>query len=343
MVNGFFVFVLFAFKDLRTNTTNVFIGNQSLIDVVACIALAVTSIIQKTGASNYAVGFHKRILCWFFDNISFLGAAMNASKFSLAVITLERYFKVVHSVKYRNNLRPWMIKLGVIVPWLLVIFPISLTSDVVDGVCRKAVEKPDAGKSYGMFKFVWHFLLPLLIFIFCYTNIIYVVRRQNRIVAETGQPRSSTVDPTVRQPPSGVKAHKSTTDGEFSMAVQDGRDQEDRHVYHAERKITRMMIMITTCFVICWFPIDFYLAIFWFIPNISISLTGGLIMTVLSYMNILLNAVIYSSHLGIVKRSQHAFRKLFKMSTGGSNEITATRSRSVTPYVYRREIDCHRN
>jgi hypothetical protein len=208
VVNGFVVFALFAFKDFRKNTTNVFIGNQSLIDVVACIALVVTSIIQKTGASNYAVGFNKRILCWFFDNTSFLGAAMNASKFSLAVITLERYFKVVHSVKYRNNLRPWMIKLGVIVPWLdgllLVIFPISLTSDVVDGVCRKAIEKPEAGKSYNMFKFVWHFLLPLVIFIFCYTNIIYVVRRQNRIVAETGQPRSSTVGPTVRQPPSGV-------------------------------------------------------------------------------------------------------------------------------------------
>jgi hypothetical protein len=187
VVNGFVVFALFAFKDFRKNTTNVFIGNQSLIDVVACIALAVTSIIQKTGASNYAVGFNKRILCWFFDNTSFLGAAMNASKFSLAVITLERYFKIVHSVKYRNNLRPWMIKLGVIVPWLdgllLVIFPISLTSDVVDGVCRKAIAKPEAGTSYGIFKFVWHFLLPLLIFIFCYTNIIYVVRRQNRIVS----------------------------------------------------------------------------------------------------------------------------------------------------------------
>jgi hypothetical protein len=169
VVNGFVAFALFAFKDFRKNTTNIFIGNQSLIDVVACIALVATSIIQKTGVSNYAVGFNKRILCWFFDNTSFLGAAMNASKFSLVIITLERYFKVVHSVKYRNNVRPWMIKLGIIVPWLdglfLVIFPISLTSYVVDGVCRKAIEKPEVGKSYNMFKFIWHFLLPLITFI----------------------------------------------------------------------------------------------------------------------------------------------------------------------------------
>jgi hypothetical protein len=50
--------------------------------------------------------------------MSFLGAAVYSSNFSLVVIALERYLKVVHPVKYRNNLRPWMVKVGIIAPWL---------------------------------------------------------------------------------------------------------------------------------------------------------------------------------------------------------------------------------
>jgi hypothetical protein len=333
VVNGFVAFALFAFKDFRKNTTNVFIGNQSLIDVIACIALVATSIIQKTGISNYTVGFNKRILCWFFDNTTFLGAAMNASKFSLVVITLERYFKVVHSVKYRNKLRPWMIKLGIIVPWLdglfLVIFPISLTSYVVDGVCRKAIEKPEFLKSYNVFRFIWHFLLPLITFVVCYTRMIWVVRRQNRIVAETRHAKSSTAVAVTRQPPSGVNINVSATN-EFSMRVQDGASHDNKHLSHAEKKITRMMVTITTCFIICWFPIDFYAAMIVFVPNTTISTTGNLIMTVLSYTNIVLNAVIYSSHLGIIRHSQETFHRFRNRPTGCSNEVLATKSTSVT-------------
>jgi hypothetical protein len=67
---------------------------------------------------------------------------MEASTVSLIVIALECYFKIVHPVKHRNNFRPWMVKLGVIAPWidglLVVILPAWLTSDVVDGVCNIA-------------------------------------------------------------------------------------------------------------------------------------------------------------------------------------------------------------
>jgi hypothetical protein len=113
-----FVFVtLTVSKEFHKNTTNVFICNHTATDAAVCLALTVTMIYRQIGASDYAVGFSRRILCWFLDNSSLIGATMEASTVSLIVIVLECYFKIVHSVKHRNNFRPWMVKLGVIAPW----------------------------------------------------------------------------------------------------------------------------------------------------------------------------------------------------------------------------------
>jgi hypothetical protein len=209
VVNGFVLFALFALKEFRKNTTNVFIGNQSVLDAVACIALTATMLVQKTSASDYAVGFNKRILCWFFDNMSFLGAAVHSSNFSLVVIALERYFKVVHPVKYRNILRPWMVKVGIIAPWLdglsLIIIPIGLTSNVVDGVCHTIYEKPEPSGLYISVLLVSHCLFPLAIFIFCYSKIIAVVRRQTQIVSGTVQMNGSRRSSFWQSDYSGIK------------------------------------------------------------------------------------------------------------------------------------------
>jgi len=43
---------------------------------------------------------------------------MNAWNIGLVVITLERYFKIVHAVGHRKYYRDWMTKVGVVVPWI---------------------------------------------------------------------------------------------------------------------------------------------------------------------------------------------------------------------------------
>jgi hypothetical protein len=335
-VNGLVLIVLFAFKQLRKNTTNVFIGNQTFVDAVACIALAVTTIIQKTGASNYAVGFSRRILCLFFDNTSFLGASVYASKYGLVVITLERYFKVVHPVKYRNLLRPWMVKLGVIMPWmdglLLVILPMTLASEVVNGKCTVAIAKPEAGKLYCTIMFVWHYLLPLLIFIFCYSKILSVVRRQSRIAADKNQRRSAACDPPDNRRPTKARSDALTTEqfppGEVDNGTRVDEDRGDQHLSQTEKKVIRTMLTVTACFIICWSPSDFFQVIPWFVPQLPVSFAGQQVMTVLAYLNILLNAVIYSSHLSVVRRSWRAFCQL--CIAGNPNELAMTYTSRVT-------------
>jgi len=39
---------------------------------------------------------------------------MNAGKMGLVVITLERYFKIVHAIAHRNYYRDWMTSVGLL-------------------------------------------------------------------------------------------------------------------------------------------------------------------------------------------------------------------------------------
>ena len=59
----------------------------------------------------------------------------------LVVITLERYFKIVHAIAHRKYYRDWMTKVGVALSWIggacLILFPGIGTTRVVDGECGK--------------------------------------------------------------------------------------------------------------------------------------------------------------------------------------------------------------
>jgi len=35
------------------------------------------------------------------------------------IITLERYFKIVHAIAHRKYYRDWMTRVGVVVPWIV--------------------------------------------------------------------------------------------------------------------------------------------------------------------------------------------------------------------------------
>ena len=57
------------------------------------------------------------------------------------IITLERYFKVVHAIAHRKYYRSWMTKVGVVLPWIggvcLILFPGMGTTRIVNGRCLR--------------------------------------------------------------------------------------------------------------------------------------------------------------------------------------------------------------
>jgi len=91
------------------------------------------------------------VVCVIFEG-SLSGACAIAGKFGLVVITLERYFKVVHAIAHRKYYRNWMTKVGVALPWIgaavFVLFPLMATSRVVNGECMRLNFWPNEGTAF---------------------------------------------------------------------------------------------------------------------------------------------------------------------------------------------------
>jgi len=58
---------------------------------------------------------------------------------TIVVITLDRYWKIVHPIHHRKYYRPWMVKVGLFLPWLngvaVNLLPSIATSRIINGRC----------------------------------------------------------------------------------------------------------------------------------------------------------------------------------------------------------------
>ena len=80
-------------------------------------------------------------ICMLFEAVMLASTSIIAEKFGLMVITLERYFKIVHAIAHRKYYRDWMTKVGVALPWIggicFTLIPNMFTTRVVNGRCIK--------------------------------------------------------------------------------------------------------------------------------------------------------------------------------------------------------------
>jgi len=188
--------VLYALVASKQHKKHVLIVNQNVLDLFACISLVITysvklSNIHPTGTAGYwhCVIIVSDILIW----CGGIGSIIN-----LAIISVERYLKVVHPVWSKNKLRNWMIYSAMAFAWIFaILYNVSLifsTTKVINGICRPYTTFWN--QSAKLFAFFWDFVsfyvIILLIFIFCYGRILVAVRRQARVMAGHSVVGSST-------------------------------------------------------------------------------------------------------------------------------------------------------
>lgn len=101
ILNGFMLFVLTRFSKNRRNTTNVLIINQTTMDFVGSVALIIsfTLDIKRFVYPENEGGY---FICLFFTSNILQFVALTSSIGGLAVIALERYVTIVHSVTHRK-------------------------------------------------------------------------------------------------------------------------------------------------------------------------------------------------------------------------------------------------
>jgi len=85
-------------------------------------------------------------VCMLFEAVTLTGLGVTAGILGLIVITVERYFKIVHAIAQQKHYRNWMTKVGVAFPWFggtcLILFPAMGTTRIVNGQCPKVRNWP---------------------------------------------------------------------------------------------------------------------------------------------------------------------------------------------------------
>ena len=122
-----------------------------------------------------------------------------------AIITIERYLKVVYPAKSRKWLRPWVRYSAIAFSWFVGIVYNTLlaflTSAVIDGVCYGYMifDSYAAEVDLCIVYILFFYFLILAIFIFCYSRILMAIRRQAKIMASHNTTGSNTAQNQSKQ------------------------------------------------------------------------------------------------------------------------------------------------
>ena len=190
---------------------------------------------------------------------------------NLMTITVERYLKVVHTFWSKNNLKRWMTYAAMVFAWvagILSITPVVFVSTIVeDGICLPYVmwESKKVTMIFDLWVVFSYLVIPVIVFVFCYSRIVAVMRRQMKVMA----------------------AHN--VEGATQMSA--SQIQSKRIKWN----ITKTMIIVSVAFVICWSPVMTYPLILDTMAQIPGNLFIGFYVTVfLSYLYICMNPFIYA-------------------------------------------------
>jgi len=135
------------------SSVHTLIANQSAMDLFTCVAGVFSAVFMLThGYKNNGKGVLDGAICVVLDNATLAAVGLTAGNIGLVVITLERYFKIVHAIAHRKYYKPWMTSVGVALPWIggtcLILFPAIGTSRIVNGTCRRMNVWPNQAMAF---------------------------------------------------------------------------------------------------------------------------------------------------------------------------------------------------
>jgi len=104
-------------------------------------------------------------------------------------VTVERYLKVVHPFWSKKNLKRWMIYAAMVFAWICGILSVArmvfVSTIVVYGICFPYFvwDSQATRQIINVWILISYFVVPVIVFVFCYARIVVVMRRQIRVMA----------------------------------------------------------------------------------------------------------------------------------------------------------------
>ena len=146
IANSVVLVVLILARRQFGSSVNTLIINQTVMDLLSCTFVCLIVVVGTQWVKLDYTGnkIADTIACNVVRNGIFASTAQVAGRFGLVVITLERYFKIVHAIAHRKYYRSWMTTVGVVLPWIggacLNLLPMFATTRVINERCiRMAV------------------------------------------------------------------------------------------------------------------------------------------------------------------------------------------------------------
>jgi len=232
--NGLILYALFASKQHKKQFL---IVHQNILDLFTSFATLLVYLLKF--CNIYLTGSVGYWLCALIFSETFLWSGTLASTINLAIVTVERYLKVVYPVWSKTKLKNWMIysamALAWIIPFIYCVFRRISGTQLIDGVCY-VVQNFDSYAAtiiFVIWQFLSFYLLMLFIFIFCYWRILLVVRRQARVMA-------------------GHSAAGSNASQAQSNQIQ--------------TNVIKTMVLVSALYIISWTPLYICAIIFYLYP-----------------------------------------------------------------------------
>jgi len=141
LTNGVTLFGFVCAGRSKMNACSAHIANHTTLELWYSVFTVLRFSMDIAGEFNYygdsgAFGMAKCILL---HGATIMTIGSYGSHAAMVVITLDRYWKIVHPVHHRKYYRQWMLKVGLFLPWLngiaVNLMPAVSTSGIVNGIC----------------------------------------------------------------------------------------------------------------------------------------------------------------------------------------------------------------
>ena len=188
--NLFVIIVILNIKSMRKKLTNIYIVNQSVLDFSVSLFMVASS--TASGTIPWG-GLAGSLYCKIWLTKYPLWSLLDSSTYNLVVLSVERYFEVVHPIRHKISFNKNRAIASIVFAWLMgpiiniYFFP---TSGIVGGECFVYAFWPNDSFQRGFIITIiaLQFLIPLCTLIFAYGNIAYTLSL--RIGVTTGKPRT---------------------------------------------------------------------------------------------------------------------------------------------------------
>jgi len=264
-------------RKLRSRANNLLIINQVSLDLYSSVLLVITFSVQMSVQTFFEPS--SSAICKLF--FGYVG--VHASITSLALITLERYVKIVYHIYHRKYYKNWMTTVAVVICWLsgfLNTFTTPFTLVLSDGNCNYSLDffgSAQVATIYSVLLTIWHYVVPIIIFVLSYVHIFITVRRSSQI----GHGGMAAVVPGTSNDGGSGAPHMSKT----------------------QMSIVRTCMIVSLTFTICWFLSNCV----YFLSVINMEILDNnsslsFISTFIGFFNMCVNPFIYALSLDGVKK-----------------------------------------